>query len=180
MSSPSNASNASSVATTTSPWRDSPQRLQHQHQHQQRQSSPLATPASSFGAGNGAALFLGKSPLEPMPEALAPDNKTAPVTTNTAAAAAATTDKRASPANGFPLPSSAFSDGSSGDDDDVDEDDALGGGGGGGRAAMWGGVSATGSGSVRDFTASRAASSSRRMAERQRSGMGAAGSGGGS
>lgn len=185
VSSPSNASNTSSV--TTSPWRDYPP--PPQQQHDQPQSSPLAAPASSFGPAPDAALFLGKSPLEPMPEApAAPDytdtaSNNSSTATATATATATTRSKTASPANGFPLHPSSFFDDSNGDDDDKDafggSGGAAGGVRGGGRAAMSVGVSGAASGSVRDFTASRAASSSRRMTERQRSGFGPAGSGGG-
>eukprot|EP00752_Nemacystus_decipiens_P009248 g8261.t1 len=143
-------------------------------QRLQPQGSPLATPASSFGPVPDAALFLQKSPLEPTPEAPAPG------TGNTSADSTAPDGKSSSPANGFPLHSSTFSeDSSSGHDGDGD---VFGGAAGdvrsGGRAAMWGGVSGATSGSVRDFTASRAASSSRRLAERRQSGLGFAHYGG--
>lgn len=146
-------------------------------------------------------MFLGKSPLEPTPEVPALDNRSTVTTTddNNNNSNNNANSKSVSPANGFPLRPSEFSDDSSGDG--ADDEDAssgsgaaaagvaaaaapaaglgLSGGGGGGRAAMWGGVFGGGSRSVRDFTASRAASS-RRMAERKRNGSGSADSGSGS
>ena len=77
VSSPSNASNASSVA---SPWRDDLQPSQFPQQPQQKperlSQSPLggAPPASSFDtASAGTALFLGNSTLAPTPETAAVD-----------------------------------------------------------------------------------------------------------
>ena len=119
MSSPSNGSNASSVAT--SPWRDSAQTPQQQQNHQPR-SSPLATPASSFGPAPDTALLIQSSPLEPTPEAQAPDAEHTTTTTTTTTTAAAAASKSSSPANGFPLHSAQFSEDSSGDDGDGDGD----------------------------------------------------------
>lgn len=193
VSSPSNASNVSSV--TTSPWRDSPP--PPPPQRDQPQGPPLATPASSFGPAPDGALFRGESSLAPTPEApAARDTKNnaangVAIVIPTAVAVATSGSKSASPANGFPLRSSTFLDDSSGGDDDDDGDgdygeDAFDGASlaagdvrGGGRAAVWTGVSGATPGSVRDFTASRTASSSRRMVERQRSGETPASSGGG-